>query len=249
METLSAVQLVFCAMVVTTAFAVRGGTGFGASTVAIPLLAFAMPLPVAVPVISLLIIGNSVGLIAREWRHMAWRPVLATVPFSAIGVLLGLFVLLNVDEMYLLRTLGVIIVVYGLGGLITRERTGTPAPRWRSMLAATTGLTGGSLGALFGAGVGPIYAMYLNVLNLDKRVFRVSVSTVILFQLVFRVLGYAGLGYYARSNVLLALVAAIPFMLVGTWLGDKVLRHLDKRRFGQVVSVLLVVSGSCLVIR
>lgn len=248
MEALNAVQLIFCAMVVTGAFAVRGGTGFGASTVAIPLLAFAMPLGIAVPVISLLIVWNSIALIARQWSHIAWRAVLSTVPFSLLGVGLGIYLLMQVEERYLLQALGVVIILYAVYGLTLADRVPAPGARWRPVLAATTGMAGGSLGALFGAGVGPIYAVYMNMLKLDSAVFRVSVTCVILFQVIARVCGYAGLGYYSGS-VLVALAAAVPFMLLGSWLGDVVVRRLDPRRFGHVVSAVLVVSGAALVMR
>ena len=248
MEPLSAFQLAFSAAVVTGAFAVRGGTGFGASTVAIPLLAFSMPLAIAVPVVSVLIVWNSLALIARDWRHIAWRAVLSTVPFTLVGVLAGLYFLTRMEERDLLRMLGVVVALYGLYGLLGADRAPAPPLRLRPMLAATTGIAGGSLGALFGAGVGPIYAMYLGVLKLDNTVFRVSVTSVIFFQLIIRVGGYAGLGYY-RGTVLVVLAAAVPFMLLGTWLGDSVVRRLDQRRFGHLVSAVLLVSGACLIAR
>jgi len=248
MEMLSPLEIVFCAAVVTAAFAVRGGTGFGASTVAIPLLAFAMPLAVAVPVISLLIVWNSLSIVARGWSHIAWRAVLSTVPFSLAGVLIGLYVLLQVDEGILYRILGGVIVVYAVYGLTLADRAPLPPIGWRRALAAATGIAGGSLGALFGAGVGPIYAIYMNMLKLDSAVFRVSVTAVILFQLLIRVCGYAGLGYY-RGSVLVALAVAVPFMLLGSWLGDAVVRRMDPRRFGHMVSAVLLVSGSCLLVR
>ena len=248
MEPLSIVQLVFSAAVVTAAFAVRGGTGFGASTVAIPLLAFSMPLAIAVPVVSILIVGNSVALVARDWRHIAWRAVLSTVPFTLVGVLLGLFLLTRIEEHHLLRTLGVVVAAYGLYGLLGADRSPAPPARWRPVLAATTGVAGGSLGALFGAGVGPIYAMYLSMLKIDTTAFRVSVTSVIFFQLIIRVSGYAGLGYY-RGTVLIMLLGAVPFMLIGTWLGDSVVRRLNPRRFGYIVSAVLLVSGAALIAR
>ncbi|HYC45280.1 MAG TPA: sulfite exporter TauE/SafE family protein [Burkholderiales bacterium] len=248
MDGLSSLELVFCAAVVTTAFAVRGGTGFGASTVAIPFLAFAVPLQLAVPVISALIIGNSVSLIAREWNRIAWRAVLVTVPYTAIGVGIGLYALTNLDDQSLLRGMGVIVALYGISGLVLRQGVHAVSPRYRPVLAATTGMAGGSVGALFGAGVGPIYAMYMRALDMDKNVFRVTVTSAILFQLLARVGGYASLGYYG-GGVLLVLIAAVPFMLLGSWLGDVALRRMDQQLFGRVVSGVLVASGSALLLK
>lgn len=248
MDALGPIELACCALVVTGAFAVRGGTGFGASTVAVPFLAFLLPLAVAVPVISMLILGSSAGMLAREWRAIAWRSVLTTVPFTLVGVTLGLYSMAQIAEDVLFRALGVMVVLYAIYGLVCAKRKPQVPPRWRNALAATTGVAGGSLGAVFGAGVGPIYAIYMNALNLDNRAFRVSVSTVVSLAVLLRVGGYAGMGLY-QGAVLLALLAAIPFMVLGSWIGDAYVQRLDQRRFSQGVCVLLLVCGTALVVR
>ena len=96
--------------------------------------------------------------------------------------------------------------------------------------------------------MGPVYAMYMKSLRLDARVFRVSVTSVILFQLLARVAGYAGIGYYGDA-VLMTLAAAAPFMLLGTWLGDALVNRVDQRHFGHLVSAVLLVSGLGLLLK
>jgi len=248
MGRLGAMEMLACAAAVTIAFAVRGATGFGASTVAIPLMAFALPVSLAVPVVSFLIIVSAVPQVLRERTRIAWAEVLHTLPFSVVGVAFGLAVFANSSDTFLLRSLGVVVIAYGLFGLLRKGRAPTVRPRWRTGLAAIAGLSGGILGVAYGAGSAPIYGMYLNSVNLEKTVFRVTVSAVMLVPISARVFGYAGLGYYS-GDVLLGLAIALPFMFLGTWLGDLWLRGLDSDRFGRLVSWVLLLSGIGLVVK
>jgi len=51
-------------------------------------------------------------------------------------------------------------------------------------------------------------------------------STVMLLGGAARIAGYASFGFYERSS--LALIAiGLPLVVVGSWLGDRVIRRLD----------------------
>ena len=248
MHSLETAQLVVCAIAVTVAFVVRGATGFGASLVAIPIMAFALPLTLAVPLVSLLIAIQSVPIAVRNRSRIAWREVLHTLPSSLLGVALGLAVFARSGEKFLIVGLGVVIIVYALHGLARKAEPLIIAPRWRKSVAVVAGLVGGSIGALYGAGAAPIYGMYLNSLALSKAVFRVTVSTVMLIPIGARVIGYGGLGFY-DADVIAAGALLLPFMVIGTWLGDALMAGLDKDRFGKLVSGVLLLSGVALVFK
>ena len=115
-------------------------------------------------------------------------------------------------------------------------------------MAAGTGITGGLLGTLFGAGVGPIYVVYFNTLRMEREIFRVTMSTVILLGGVARIAGYARMGFYEASSVVLIAIG-LPLVLIGSWLGDRVIRRLDPRMFGRLVGGLILLSGIALLMR
>ena len=242
MQELGTVDLVVSACAITVAFAVRGATGFGASTIAIPVMAFALPVTLAVPLVSVLFALQALPLAVRNRNLIAWREVLHTVPSSLLGVALGLLVFANSAEALLVRGLGVVITLYALFGLCNSAAVLRVSARWRGPVAILTGLAGGSVGALYGAGAAPIYGMYLQSVALEKAVFRVTVSTMLLVPILARVLGYGGLGLY-EAQVLQGLALLLPFMLIGTWLGDALMGNLDKSRFGTLVNTVLLLSG------
>jgi uncharacterized protein len=67
-----AFQLLWIAGSVFTAFVVRGMSGFGAGMIAVPLLAFVIPLQMAVPLCSLLVFVLFVILMIRDRREIVW---------------------------------------------------------------------------------------------------------------------------------------------------------------------------------
>ena len=152
------------------------------------------------------------------------------------------------DEHALRRGLGVFLILYSLYTLATAKACRVFPARWRGALAAGAGIAGGLLGTLFGAGVGPIYVVYFNSLRLEREIFRVTMSTVVLLGGAARIVGYASFGFYETSS--LALIAiGLPLVVVGSWLGDRVVRRLDPHLFSWLIGGLILLSGVGLLLK
>jgi uncharacterized protein len=190
-SSLSLFGLVFFMLVMIGAFAVRSAAGFGAVLIAMPMLAFVLPVSTAVSVTTALTAITSVHQLSRDWRRVAWRHFAIMASYSAIGIGLGFYFIQMLDEHALRRSLGVFLILYSIYALATAKASRTVSTRWRGALAAGTGVVGGLLGTLFGAGVGPIYVVYFNALRLEKEIFRVTMSTVVLLGGAGRIAGYA----------------------------------------------------------
>jgi len=247
-EHLSLWQLLFCAGVVTVAFAVRGGAGFGGGAVAVPLLALLFPVQVTVPVVTILNMLSSVGQGVAGWRDIVWREIWRILPGSLLGVFLGLYLLSVIDTQPLARALGVFVVLYALYVMVFASRMPAIPPRWMLPVAWVSSVAAGIVGSLFGGAAGPLYVVYLNAARLAKDAFRVTITMVMLFQGLTRVAGYATLGLYDR-NVLLLLAAALPMMILGSWLGARLVRRFDPQLFHRAVGVVLLVSGTALALK
>lgn len=248
MASLSLFGLGFYMLVMTGAFAVRSAAGFGAVLIAMPMLAFVLPVSTAVSVTTALTAITSVHQVSRDWHRVAWPHFAVMAFYSAIGIGLGFYFITMLDEHALRRGLGVFLILYSLYALATAGAAPALPLRWRRALAAGTGVAGGLLGTLFGAGVGPIYVVYFNTLRLEREIFRVTMATVVLLGGAARIAGYARLGLYEGSSIgLIAL--GLPLVVVGSWLGDRVIRRLDPRRFGWLVGGLILLSGVALLLK
>jgi len=237
--------LAFCLAVVFAGYALRGATGFGAGVVAIPMLALVMPLNVVIPVITTLGILASLGQSLQEFRYVDWRALRGLALPSAIGLALGLWLFASLDQALLLRAFGAFIIVYGLWSLVPRVPALREPPR---ALAAAAGSAGGLVATLFGGMAGPFYAIYLRALNLDKRHFRASISSVLLCLGLVRAGGYGGLGFYDRRAVAVLALCA-PVMALAMFAGDRWHARLEQARFERVVALLLAGSGVALLLK
>lgn len=248
MSSLSLLGVVFFMLVMTGAFAVRSAAGFGAVLIAMPMLAFVLPISTAVSVTTALTAITSVHQVSRGWRRVAWRQFAIMAFYSGIGIGLGFYFIRLLDEHTLRRSLGVFLIVYSIYAVATAKASHTVSPRWRGALAASTGIAGGLLGTLFGAGVGPIYVVYFNALRMEREIFRVTMSTVVLLGGAARIAGYARFGFYEASSITLIAIG-LPLVVVGSWLGDRVIQRLDPQVFGWLVSGLILLSGVGLLIK
>jgi uncharacterized protein len=245
---LSTLGLIFFMLVMVGAFTVRSAAGFGAVLIAMPMLAFVMPVSTAVSVTTVLTAITSMHQVTRDWHRVAWRHFAIMAFYSAIGIGLGFYFIKLLDERALRHGLGVFLIFYSLYAVATSNVSRTIPARWRNALAACTGIAGGLLGTLFGAGVGPIYVVYFNALRLEREIFRVTMSTVVLLGGVARIAGYASFGFYEGSSfVLIAL--GLPLVILGSWLGDKVIRRLDPQKFTWLIGALIFLSGIALLVK
>ena len=226
-----------------TAYLVRGIAGFGSGLISIPLLALMFPLKIVVPIVVLLdLLGSATqGLSNRE--SISWSVLLPLFPATLIGIALALFFFNSVDTGALNKSLGVFVLVFAIYQLL-------PAPDLRGgmLMAFPFGLLGGLVGTLFGTG-GPFYVIYLNMRSLSKEAFRAS------FASYFLVDGAIRMGVYIfglsllNPQFLVMLLMAIPPFALGLYCGGRVHREIPASTFKKFISLLLIASGSALILR
>ena len=248
MSALSTLGFAFYAAVLLSAFAVRSAAGFGAGLIAIPMLAFILPVSTAVSIATVLTTLSSIQQVSREWRLIAWRKFAVIFLYSMAGIGLGLYFIKMIDEIILRYCLGVFMILYSIYALSAADTSRLLSRRWHGALGAGVGIVGGLCSSLFGAGAGPIYVVYFDILGLQKAVFRATMSAVVLLGGAARIVGYGSLGLYGHSTIAL-LAVGLPLMIVGSWLGDRLVYRLSARSFSQLVAAVMLLSGITLLLR
>jgi uncharacterized membrane protein YfcA len=248
MSALSSLGSAFYAAVLLSAFAVRSAAGFGAGLIAIPMLAFVLPVSTAVSIATVLTTLSSVQQLSREWRQIAWRQFVVIFLYSMAGVGLGLYFMKLLDEDVLRRCLGAFLILYSIYALSAADTSRLLPRRWHGAFGAGVGIVGGLCSTLFGAGAGPIYVVYFDILRLEKAVFRATMSAVVLLGGAARIVGYGSLGFYGHSTIAL-LAVGLPLAIVGSWLGDRLVSKQDSHdpsTYGRIAAEELPhVGGSC----
>ena len=248
MDALSPLQAVYCSLVVVVGFAVRGGAGFGGGVVAVPLLVVVLPLQLVVPVMTALNFMASAGHGVRNRRAIQWRDLVRLIPFALLGVGLGLYLFTVVDPRPLSRALGLFVILYAVYMLASAGRLPQVPERWLNPLAAAMGASAGLAGTLFGGTAGPLFVIYLNARRLAKDEFRATITAIMICMSLVRITGYASLGFLDFSG-LKYLAAAIPLMWLGGYIGERLVRRIDQRRFERVLGAVLIVGGAALLLK
>lgn len=219
---------------------VKGATGLGLPTFAVPVLASFIPLPQAMALVAFSSLATSVwqavegGLFFKALRRLA--PLVVAM---GLGVAAGTGALALVAPRTLNLIIGAIVVAYSLLSFARLSFTITAQhERWAGPF------TGLAVGIVGGASMifGPLFAIYLGGLRLSKDFFVVAVSICNLFGTVFVVGALAGYSLVNTAELGLSLVAAVP-SFAGMWLGRALRGRLNEAAFAKVLALVLLVVG------
>lgn len=241
-ESLTTAQLLLAVATLLAAYFVRGIAGFGSALVAVPLLSLLFPVTVVVPVVILLDYLGSLSHGLHHRTRVLWREIVPLTPFTLSGILVGLHLLKTVEPGALTTALGLFVILYALYSLLPVKPT-----QGSRLWAAPLGFCAGVIGTAFGTG-GPFIVIYLTLRQLDKQSFRATIAVIFFLDGGMRLAGYTFSGFYTPELLWWALLS-IPLAALGMWLGGHIHTGLSQQRFVQIVSVVLLGSGSALLLR
>lgn len=225
---------------------VKGATGLGFSTLALPMLALTIGIKAALPLLIVPSLASNAMIMVRtgHFREMlgrfAWLYGLVL-----IGVGLGLMLLSWVDGLTAGAVLGLVLFSYCA---LTWGRTTFALPdRLERPLAPVVGLMTGAINGLTGSQVMPLVP-YLMALRLDPS--RLVQATNISFSLSSLVMafGLTQVGLMTWQTALISVIGLVP-VSIGIRLGSNLRRKLSPEIFRRAVVVLLGFSGLILVVR
>lgn len=241
---LTPADLLLAGGIVLVAYFIRGISGFGSGLIAVPLLAQFLPLTFVVPMILITDFSAALALGTHTRRHARWEEIRPLLPFSLIGIGTGVMLLINLPKTPLLATLGVLVLAFGVRSVLNLHGTRTVSRRW----AAPAGLLGGMVGALFGTG-GPPYVIYLNHRLHDKGELRATFSGLFVLEGGLRIVTFLLAGLFLDIKLLFAILAALPLVALGLFLGNRVHIGLAPAQMQRLLGALLLVSGTSLLWR
>ena len=238
---ITATTLSIAAAIILLAYFIRGISGFGSGLIAIPLLAHFLPLQFVVPLILVTDFTASILLGSGTHRHARWREIGWLLPTAALGLVLGVTLLINLPKQPLLTALGLIVFAFGARSLFNIHGERTIPRHW----ALPTGLIGGTVSALFGTG-GPPYVIYLTHRLRDKSELRATFTGLFLIEGAMRVVIYIIAGLLLQDGMPWALAGALPLMALGLYAGHRVHMGITQVQMQRIIGALLLLSGTSL---
>ncbi len=226
---------------VAIGFFAKGVTGLGGPPLAIPVLAAFMGVEYAVAVIAIpaalanfwLMIENRSAASNLRWFL---APMMAT---GVVGTLLGVWLLLSIDDRIMSVVLGVFMLVYIIWYLLNPERK--IDDRTARRLAAPAGFGAGVLVGATGVSA-PVIGTYVHSLRLARSGFVFAVSVPFFFLGVMQILSLAALGGYDQARITAGIIACVPVVIV-TPIAMRIGRNLSVQTFQYVVLAVLGVAA------
>lgn len=216
--------------------------GFGGAAVLLPAIVAVFGIREAVPILT---VAQLIGNASRVWFNRAevnWRVVgwfaLGAVPFA----LLGGFLFAKAPLAVLTRLLGAFLL------LIVVWRHLRPKPK-SFPLASFAGIGAGAsfLSALLGS-VGPIMAPFFLAYGLVKGAYigTEALSTVVMH--IVKLIAYRQTAVLTLSGALIGLGLG-PVMILGSFLGKRILDRLPEKVFVAIIEGVLMVAGLFFLVR
>ncbi len=213
-------------------------SGFGISTVMIPVMLLFYPLPIA-----LLFVGI-IHLCGDIWKMLLFKKganLKLVLGFGIPGIILsylGATLSLNVSNQLLKKLLGVFLIIYVIY-LFTKRK-------WKIPKTNITSVIGGSLSGffagIFGVG-GAIRSAFLAAYNLPKENYLYTAGVIAFFIDVSRISKYLTGGVRLDKTLGLLLIVLVPLSLLGAYLAKKIVNKVPQKMFRLVIAVFLGLVG------
>ncbi|MEZ5117852.1 MAG: sulfite exporter TauE/SafE family protein [Candidatus Nanopelagicales bacterium] len=209
----------------------------------------------------LLLVGDLVAIRAYR-RHVDWAILIRLIPSVAVGIVVGVVFVGRVDDTLMRRTIGgvllLLVAVHLVRKWLARRRTrreaasagaGGPAPEEepvepgapRRVVTAGAGVLAGFTSMVANAG-GGVMTVYLLGAGLRVMAFLGTVAWFFFVVNLTKVPFSIALGLIS-SQTLVLLVLMAPAVLVGAFVGRRVVRHLDATTFEWLVLGFTVLAA------
>ncbi|MFC6706787.1 TSUP family transporter [Flexivirga alba] len=202
--------------------------------VGVPLIAILTDPSTAVVCVTILSAIYSTGAAAHQRSLVDWRALRVVSASALVGMPTGLILARSVPAALLGVSIGLVVI----GCALTVGRSARQFGRRGSVAA---GIASGTLLTSTGMN-GPPIVLAMKGPYADADRFRATLQAVFVIQDLCAIVGFVIVGSVTTHR--LSIVAwAAPAVLIGWWVGLRVIPFIDDRRFDRIVVRLLIITG------
>lgn len=234
MATSYVVAVLFVATVIRSAF------GFGEALVAVPLLAYCLPLKEAAPLAVLVSITVAGWVVLRDWRQIHLASAAWLVGATLFGIPLGLLLLTSRHQTAAKVALGALIIGFAGYSLLGERLPHLESDRkgWLLVCGFLAGIFGGAYGMN-----GPPLAIYGSLRRWPPQRFRATLQAYFLPASLLGMAGYWWQGLWTWPVTRYYLVA-LPMTCCAVWIGYAINRRVKVETFQKYVYAGLALIGA-----
>ncbi|MAM91507.1 MAG: hypothetical protein CMI15_08520 [Opitutaceae bacterium] len=188
----------------------------------------------------LLVVGDFCAVIAFR-KHAEWKQVFRLIPFAAVGVVIGFFVLGSIDNGQARLLIGASLVIMIVLHVANRSSKG---PNESGLLSRSFApIIGGMAGfvSMIANAAGPLMNLYLLAMRMPKMAF---LGTSVYF---FTLLNLFKIPFLVSIDIItwesaMANVRLVPFVVVGAFAGYYFARKVNQEWFERTAFWLTIVA-------
>jgi len=222
----------------------QNAIGFGASYFVLPLIPLFFEIKFFVPILIMLYTINTAIFAIREWKKADKEILTYIIPVSTLGIFLGTYFLVNVDEDQLKKFLAVIIIFLGIY-LFFSDRIRNEN-KVSLLWAIPAGFLSGVLSNISVAN--PPIILLFKLRKMKKANFYATTGTLFLFTNFFVLLSFALNGLVSKEQIFIAM-KLVPLMFLAIFIGKKLNQQIPEKIFQNIISIFLIISGFLLMMK
>lgn len=213
-------------------------TGFGTSTVMVPVLLLFYPLPQTLILVGIIHWFGDVWKILLFRKGINWKLIVLFGVTGSIATFIGSRFVFSLNETLLSRILGAFLIIY-VFYLFTN-------PKFKIGQSNKNALTGGALygffAGIFGIG-GAVRSAFLSIFDLPKAVYITTSGAIGLIVDSVRITSYFRQGTQLTQKLYLILLILVPLSFIGARLAKKTVNYIPQSTFRKLITIFLFVIG------
>lgn len=235
-------RIIFSFIIVFFASVIQGTVGFGFSLIAVPLLAFILPMKIIVPIAVVYNLVINIMVVLTTKKYIRLRKIWIMIVCGIIGIPIGVFGLKNLNPEVLKAIIGFLICITSIsmakGYKVKFNR-----------VKISYGITGFISGVLNGSlsMSGPPIVLFLSNEGYDKNEFRANLATYATITNILTIIAFMFSGLLS-TDMLHIIGTNIISLLLGTSIGIIIASKITDKYFKKIVLLLLAIIGIVTVI-
>ncbi|MFT3719358.1 sulfite exporter TauE/SafE family protein [Pseudorhodoferax sp.] len=217
----------------------KSGFGAGLGSLAVPLMALAIPVPQAAALLMPVLLLCDVLSVAAFRRDLDRGLLRLLIPSGLLGTVIGTALFRVLDGRTVSTLVGVFTLLFLAQRWLFPPRAGSrPPPRWAGrLLAAVAGFT-----SFISHTGGPPINAYVMPLQLPPVRFAATMAVFFFCINLSKWIPYLWLGLFDARNVATSLVL-LPFAPVGVWAGVRFARRVSPALFYRLIDIGMLLTG------
>ena len=204
---------------------VRGFSGFGSAMILVPSYSLVFGPAVAIPIMSLVDVAGTAGLLPRAVRRCNWREVAPLTLGASLLLPLGVYLLIVVDQELLRWVISVTILLLVLV-MASGWRYSVAPTAWFSLgVGGAAGLMGGSIGI-----AGPPVILFWLGGQANAATVRANIIVFLALVTIAAWISFFVGGLFTGQVLTMSLLLA-PVYAAAIWIGAHGFRFADERLF------------------